>query len=87
MSVPNPNPPLRDRGAARSQADPSGQNSGHQSGAFTLAEHGRSPALNFVPANDGDADDPGWEGQVSPAAGGRHASSRAGGGSPTSDLL
>ena len=76
MSVPNPNPPLRDRGAARSQADPSGQNSGHQSGAFTLAEHSGAPALNVVPANDGDADDPGWEGQVRPVSGAPGASSR-----------
>jgi hypothetical protein len=87
MSVPNPTPPLRDRSAARSEADPTGQNTGHQCGAFSLSQHAGAPALNFVPAIDNDADDPGWEGQVSPAAGGRHASGRAGGGSPTSDLL
>ena len=76
MSVPNPNPPLRDRGAARSEADPSSANAGHQCGAFTLAEHSRAPSLNVVPAQDGDADDPGWEGRVNPAAGGKHASTR-----------
>lgn len=45
-ATPTPPAPLRDRGTARSQADPTSQNSGHPCGAFTLAPAGGTPDLH-----------------------------------------
>ena len=77
MTTPNPDPPLRDRGAARSQADPSNQNSGHPCGAFTLSEHGSDPQIMVPVVNDHDADDKaGWAGTVHPVSGSPGKSTR-----------
>jgi len=77
VTTPNPNPPLRDRSAARSQADPSGQNMDHQCGAFTPAVHPNPPSVTVPVPNDHDADDAsGWAGTVRPVAGAPGASTR-----------
>lgn len=76
-TTPNPNPPLRDTATARSQADPSGQNSGHQSGAFSLAAHPGTPSVMVPVVNDHDADEAaGWAGTVRPVSGSPGKSSR-----------
>lgn len=77
-TTPNPNPPLRDRSASRTQADPSGQNAGHHCGAFSLGAppHGE-PQVTVPVVNDHDADDnAGWAGTVRPVAGAPGQSSR-----------
>jgi hypothetical protein len=77
VSTPNPNPPLRDRGTARSQADPSGQNSGHPCGAFSLNERGPAKGPLVPVPNDHDADDKaGWAGTVRPVSGSPGKSTR-----------
>ena len=77
MSTPNPNPPLRDTATARSQADPSSANAGHQCGAFGLAAHVPPPSVKVPVVNDHDADDAaGWAGTVRPVAGAPGASGR-----------
>ena len=77
MSTPNPDPPLRDRGSARSQADPSGQNLGHQCGMLSPAEHTRTPQVMVPVVNDHDADDKaGWAGTVHPVSGSPGKSTR-----------
>lgn len=77
-TTPNPNPPLRDRAASRSQADPSGQNTGHQCGAFSLgAPPQGTPRVTVPVVNDHDADEAaGWAGTVHPVAGAPGKSSR-----------
>jgi hypothetical protein len=76
-TTPNPNPPTRDVASARMQADPSGQNSGHQCGAFSLATHVPPPSVKVPVVNDHDADDAaGWAGTVRPVSGSPGASSR-----------
>ena len=77
MSTPNPNPPLRDRSASRSQADPTSQNASHQSGAFSLSEHGPAHGVMVPVPDDHDADDAaGWAGTVRPVSGAPGQSSR-----------
>lgn len=76
-TTPDPNPSCADTGSARSQADPSGQNAGHQCGAFTPAVHPGSPSVTVPVVNDHDADDAaGWAGTVRPVSGSPGASSR-----------
>lgn len=77
-TTPNPNPPLRDRGASRSAADPSCQNMSHPSGAFSLgAPPQGKPQVTVPVVNDHDADDrAGWAGTVRPVAGAPGKSSR-----------
>jgi hypothetical protein len=70
-TTPNLEPPLRDRAAARAQADPSGQNMDHQSGAFSLgAPPSGTPRVTVPVVNDHDADErAGWAGTVRPVSG------------------
>ena len=78
MTTPNPKPPLRDTASARSQADPSGQNTGHQCGAFSLgAPPSGTPQITVPVPDDHDADDAaGWAGTVRPVSGAPGASGR-----------
>jgi hypothetical protein len=76
-TTPNPNPPLRDTASARSQADPSGQNMGHQCGALSPSTHPGNPVVTVPVVNDHDADEKaGWAGTVRPVSGAPGASGR-----------